>query len=546
MHQIATRWQTAGDRVCLRLSDAAGNMVLDASGNDLLAMSGRYAAGLAAQGVRRGDRVALVLPTGEAFLGALFGTLWLGAAVAPLAPPTPRLPLDRELDRIGRAVAQADARLIVADAQPPGLALPVVTPAALASPDILADPAAPGPLSVLQFSSGSTGHPKGVALTDAAILANLQAVQALLDCGPDDIGISWLPLHHDMGLFGALLTPQYSGATGILLPPEAFVLDPASWLRAMSEHQGTMSAAPNMAFQICSRLPAHRLTGMDLSPWRAAMTGAEPVRGTSMRAFAATMAPYGFRAETLMPTYGLAEATLVLTSRPQMSPLQTDCIRQDVYRTKGLAEPAGPETPPDQVLELTSVGTPIAGTTISIRDHEGVSVPERHVGEIWAQTGSMMTGYINDAEASAAVLTEDGWLRTGDLGYFADGELYISGRAKDLIIRTGTKYHPEDLEPLVDAHPAVRAGGTAIVVADGGQPGRERVLLLAEARSGSTMTPAALRQELKQQLHTASGLRVDEVVLLQPQQLPKTTSGKIRRHEACRRYLAGELVTVDG
>jgi fatty-acyl-CoA synthase len=542
--QIAASWQSAGSAIRLRVCDATGNPVFIATGDDLLTLAGRYAAGMAAQGVRRGDNVALVMPTSEALIGTLFGALWLGAAVAPLAPPLPRLPLERELERIGRAVKQAEARLVVTASPFDVPGLPLVCAADLVGSDVRRTPEDPGPLSVLQFSSGSTGHPKGVALPDDAILANLRSMRGLVAFQPGDVTVSWVPLHHDMGLFGSLLLPNLCGVPSVILPPEAFILDPARWLHALSDHGGTHTTAPSLAFQICARLNAQRLPDVNLSRVRVATIGGEPVRASSLRAFAAAMAPLGFRAAALTPTFGLAEATLAVTGQRREGPLQTDRIDLTVYRSDGRAVPAGVDVPEGQTLELTSLGTPVSDTTVSIRDPEGIPVPDRTVGEVWVQSASLMAGYINDPEASARALTPDGWLRTGDLGYLAEGELYLSGRAKDLIIRTGAKYHPEDLEPLVEAHPAVRTGGAAIVVADAGQPGRERALLLAEIRPGA-LTPG-LGHDLRQALHAASGLRVDEVVLLKPQQLPKTTSGKIRRQEACRRFVAGELALADG
>lgn len=535
LDRLVERWQAAPDRTVVTLLTASGFQPL--TGSALMQLARRWAGGLAARGVEPGDRVAMALGTSEDLLGALFGTWWLGAAVVPLAPVNPRQAPAAEAERLARALEAAKARLAVFPQETQALfetaPVPLVAPEGLSGQE---GPEAPYPtrkLAILQFSSGSTGHPKGVALGDAQIAANLASIQSVVQATEADRGVSWLPLHHDMGLIGTLLYPLAAGFELYLMAPEHFIMMPWLWLQALTGTRATLTTAPNFAYQLLTKLSPARLEGTDLSSLRVALAGAEPVRPETLEAFAQRFGPMGFRREAFVPTYGLAEATLAVTMTRAGEGPAYDRISSERYRDEHRAVPVAADDP--QARLLTSVGEPLPGYKVSIRDEDGQPVPERQVGEIWVQAPSLMQGYYGMPELSAEVL-QDGHLRTGDLGYLADGKLYVSGRLKDLIIKGGCKYHPQDLEGVVETNAEVRAGGTAAFTVGEGD---ERLVMVVETKAQEGL--GELSHRIRSQVMEAAGVRLDEVVLVRPQQLPKTTSGKIRRQEARRRYLAGEF-----
>lgn len=533
LDRIVERWHHAPDLPLITLLTATGPRPL--KGTDLLKLARRWAGGLAAAGVRPGDRVAMALGTSEDLLGALFGSWWLGAAVVPLAPINPRQSPASEAERLTRALVAADARLAIFPAKTQALfetaPVPMLAPKALAPGVGPETPAATRDLAVLQFSSGSTGHPKGVALGDRQLAANLSAIQEVVGATSADRGVSWLPLHHDMGLVGTLLYPLSAGFDLYLMAPEHFIMMPWLWLQAMTHVKATLTAAPNFAYQLLTKLSPGRLEGTDLSSLRVAMVGAEPVHPLTLETFTERFAPMGFRREAWIPTYGLAEATLAVTmTRPEEGPTY-DRVVTATYQDEHRA--VVPESDDQPSRLLTSVGEPLPGYELSLRSEAGHEVPERQVGEIWIKAPSLMTGYYGAPELSAQVL-QGGYLRTGDLGYLAGGKLYVSGRLKDLIIKGGCKYHPQDLEGVAEANSEVRAGGSAAFTVGESD---ERLVMVVETKLQEGL--AEVSQRIRSQIMEAVGVRVDEVRMVGTNQLPKTTSGKIRRQEAKRLFLAG-------
>ncbi len=397
-------------------------------------------------------------------------------------------------------------------------------------------------LAVVQFSSGSTGHPKGVCLSFANLLANIEAIGAVMRPQESDAGVSWLPLHHDMGLIGCLLFTQFYGIPVVLMAPEFFIRMPARWLAALSQYRATMTSAPNFAYQLCSSLPDSHVQGLDLSCMRAALVGAEPIRTSALRAFATRFAPHGFSSAAFVPTYGLAEATLAVSMTPPGEGMHTDRIDQAIYEAEHRAVPVSPEDPAGR--EIVGVGAPMPGLTVAILHPEtGEPVAEREVGEICVAGPSVMGGYHSDPEATTGAV-RNGRLRTGDLGYMSGGQLFIAGRIKDLIIKGGHKYHPQDLEAVAEEHAAVRVGGSSAFLVPRADDRDERLVLVVEI-APATGRDADVGQEIRRRVFEAAGIRVDEVVMVVPQQLPRTTSGKIRRAEARRRFLAGQLKRLD-
>ncbi len=532
--QVNEQWIKDHGRVRLTLFEDAGPRSY--TGADLSALAMGWAARLQQAGLREGDRLALVLPTCEDFLGALFGAWMLGATVVPLAPPTPGQ--DHERLRLLRTLVKADPRLALVT--PENRLLLPDAPCLILTPDDLPQatgdarlPAGPGG-GIIQFSSGSTGHPKGAALGWTQLLANTWAIRDVLEAGPQDVLVSWLPLHHDLGLIGKLIFSQVVGCHLVLMPPQHFIQHPIRWLRALSDYGATISVAPNFAYQLCTRLSDSHLSGLDLSRWRAAMVGAEPIRPATLRAFAERMQPHGFDPGAFVAAYGLAEATLgVAMTRPGAG-MQVERLTRAAYEEHRSAVLAG--NPDAAAQEIVCVGPPMPGVTLAIRDQGGADLPEREIGEIWAQSPSIMDGYFGDAAASQEAL-QGGFLRTGDLGYLSAGRLYVTGRVKDLIIRGGCKYHPQDIEAIAEALPEVRNGG-AIAFSYSQEFGApEHLVMHVETRLQVAVEREALHRAIRTRVMEHVGLRVDEVILLPPRSLPKTTSGKVRRSEARQRHI---------
>lgn len=509
----------------------------------------RAAGALAEAGVRPGDRVVIVLPTGPTFMDALFGCSALGAVPVPVYPPVRLGRLDEYYDRTAALLRAVDAVAMVSDSRVRRLLgqvvarwrprLGVIAAEDLASGEAVTPwTARPDDLAMVQFSSGTTVEPKAVGLTHGAVLSN---VAAILDQVEEERpgGVSWLPLYHDMGLIGCVFVALWRPGPLALLPPEAFLLKPALWLRALARHRATVSPAPNFAYGLClERVRDEDLadvdgkgTPCDLSSWSLALNGAEPIAPRTLHAFRERFAAWGLRPEALTPVYGLSEASLAVTFSDPRTPFRVTALdRASLARgeaKRALDDAAGP--PP---LELVSVGRPLPGFDVQIRAPEGSLLPEGRVGVVWVAGPSLTTGYLNRAESPV----KDGWLDTGDLGFLLDGELYITGRAKDLIILRGRNHAPQEIEHAVDAVDGVRTGCSA-AVADLSEEG-ERLLLFVEAREPDP----ALAERCRKAVLAATGLDPSLVVVLEPGTLPRTSSGKIRRGETLRRWAAGELL----
>src|SRR5436190_6483440 len=338
--------------------------------------------------------------------------------------------------------------------------------APLAEPDVLP---ALDDIAFVQFTSGSTSAPKGVALTHANLSANIDAINepAGLITRTDDVGMSWLPLNHDMGLVGMALGAMYAARPCVLLPPQTFVKRPAEWLRALTRHGGTISFAPSFAYDLCvRRVKDADLEGLDLSGWRVAGCGAEPVHPATLAAFARKFAPVGFRETSFLPSYGLAEHVLAATFAPRERVPRVEELSADDLTGRRRAIPANGDK---KSLSLVSCGRPLPGHKVQVVADDGAPVPERHVGEILLAGPSVMLGYYGQ-DALTAQTIRDGWLHTGDLGYLSEGELFVCGRAKDIIIVNGRKYHPQDLEWTVEDLDGVRRG--RVVAFGASEPGR--------------------------------------------------------------------------
>ena len=505
--------------------------------------------GLLNLGIRKGDRVALVFPTGIEFFEGLFGTLLAGAVPVPLYPPVRLGRMAEYLHRTARMLERSGARLVLADSRVRRILGEAI---AEAHPDLgcrtIGDlpgsavepvPVEPADLALIQFSSGTTVDPKPVALSHRAIAAQAEILNGFW---PDSgelrhSGVSWLPLYHDMGLIGCIFPALLRDATLTLLGPELFVARPALWLRTLSRYQGTISPAPNFAYSLCvTRVSDQEMEGVDLSGWRIALNGAEPVAPSVLRAFRDRFARWGFRPEALTPVYGLSEAALTVTFSELDRPFRGRRFdREALSKDRAALETADGR-------EIISVGRPVPGFRLRIVDEAERDLPEGRVGRVWAQGPSLMDGYLGDPEATARAL-RGGWLDTGDLGFLHEGELYLTGRAKEVIILRGRNYAPDEIELAVEEVPGVRAGCTvAASWLPEDAPGESLVLFVEFSHEATASEIAALPEACREAVLGGTHLSPDRVVVLDPGTLPRTSSGKLRRGETLRLYLAGELV----
>lgn len=535
---------------------------------DLWRRAGRVASGLARRGVVPGDRVALVLPTCLEFFTSFLGILAAGATPVPIYPPVRMDALGGYLSRHGAILGNAGVRAVASDRQlspvaealagrVPGGAV-AVTVGALEGERMAGTGAiavSPDSLALIQYTSGSTGDPKGVALTHANLLANMRAIGERLELAPPDVCVSWLPLYHDMGLIGSWLTAFLHGTPLVVLSPLQFLARPARWLQAISRYRGSISPAPNFGYDLAAaKVTDQQVEGLDLSSWRYAMNGSEPVRRETLDRFVERFSPLGFRPEAMHPAYGLAENSVAVALPPVDRGVRFDVVDRELFRAEGRAVPVAPGDGRDErddrpTVTFVSCGPPIATCEVRVVERERpdpgepeVDVAEREEGRIVFAGPSATAGYFRRPEATAG-LVRNGWLDTGDLGYMADGEVFVTGRVKDLVIKAGRNYHPQDMEQAAAGIAGIRKGCVAAFDAPGDRS--ERIVVVAETRQ-----PAERHGELEARVAEAVGEAVgtpaDVVVLVPPGTVPKTSSGKIRRRETRERYLDGRLVRDRG
>ncbi len=518
----------------------------------LKARAGEIAAGLMALGLDHGRAVALMLPTGKEYFFTFFGVLLAGGVPVPIYPPTQPARLEEHLlrhagilnnSRAGILVTVDEAKRFSALLKARVETLSVVTTVSdfRAEAGSFPSPAVKsGDTAFIQYTSGSTGDPKGVVLSHANLLANLRAMRKALKITADDVFVSWLPLYHDMGLIGLWLGSLYQGVPLVLIPPLSFLARPSRWLWAIHRYGGTLSAAPNFAFELClSKIPDRELDGLDLSTWRVALNGAEAVSPNTIDRFCEAFEPHGFRRTTMLPAYGLAECSVGLAlSPPGRGPL-IDRIGRKTFTRAGKAEPAGGGDGGGEgdILSFVACGPPLQGHEIRIVDGAGREVPDRREGRVLFRGPSATAGYFRKPEATRALFAL-GWLRSGDLGYMADGEVYITGREKDIIIRAGRNIYPEEIEGALGAIEGIQKGNVAVFASPDPKSGTERLIVLAECRRAGEKDQARLKAKVTALVTDLAGVPPDDVALAPPRTVPKTSSGKIRR-SACREIYEG-------
>lgn len=509
------------------------------------------AAGLQRAGLEPRQCAAIMLPTSPEYFDVYFGILLAGGIPVPIYPPARASQLEEHVLRHAGILANAQATILVTvpeakvvarllQARVPGLRH-VVTPQALAERGgaFTPVPLHGDDLAFVQYTSGSTGAPKGVALTHANLLANIRAMVRTIEASPRDVFVSWLPLYHDMGLVGAFLGTLYVGCPLVVMSPLAFLSKPARWLWAIHEWRGTLSAGPNFAWELClKRIDDTELEGLDLSCWRLAFNGAEAVNPDTLARFQQRFARYGLKPEAVTPVYGLAEASVGLLFPPLHRGPLIDRVQREAFTRSGRALPAAADDA--TALRFVSCGRPLPDHSIRIVDDADREVGERIEGHLHFRGPSATQGYFRNPQETAR-LFQDGWLDTGDRAYVAGGEVYITGRVKDIIIRGGRNLYPEEIEDAVGAVDGVRKGCVAAFGAPDPERGTERLIVLAEVRATGADERARLHAAITRAVLDAIGEPPDEVVLAPPHAVLKTSSGKIRR-AACRAlYEQGRL-----
>lgn len=525
--------------------------------NGIERATARFAGNLQALGLQKGDRLALILPDNQDFVFAFLGALRAGIIPVPIYPPVGLRKLGGYLDNTLHIVVKSAAKILLTNGLIKGL-LGTIAAQAPALKDVVAveslrrarETFKPETVTLddtcfLQFTSGSTSKPKGVVVSHGNIAANVHAIMDLglkVEAGADS-GVSWLPLYHDMGLIGFVLAPLYRRNTISFLPPMLFLKRPVRWLETICRHRANISFGPNFAYALCvKRVRDKQIEGLDLSTWRAAGCGAEPIRADNLRAFAERFASIGFNPKAFMPCYGMAESTLAISFGKLGGGVAIDQVDAAELAAEKKAKPARGEG----TLALVNLGKAFSGHDLAVfdlDDRESKSpLPDRVVGEVRLRGPSIAQGYFDDAELTRQSLA-GGWLCTGDLGYLVDGDVFICGRSKELIIINGRNYYPQDLEWEASKVQGVRKGN---VVAFGTRKplnDRERVVVLYETSIGDSQARDALNAEVRKLVRQATGLAVDDVVPLDAGVLPKTSSGKLKRGVARELYETGKLFT---
>jgi acyl-CoA synthetase (AMP-forming)/AMP-acid ligase II len=517
----------------------------------LLWRAKEIAVSLRERGMRKGDHVALVLPEAGEFVPTFLGVIQGGGVPVPLYPPMGVGQLGGYLDHCKHIVGASRAGLLVTNRQiravlgtlrehAPTLREMLLFADLRGDASLFRDPG----LTVddpcfIQFTSGSTSKPKGVVVSHGNLAHNAWAVMREgLDSSDEDRGVSWLPLFHDMGLIGFVIAPIHHRVPVSFMSPMTFLKRPVTWLEVLSKHRGTITYGPNFSYAITAkRVRDKDLEGIDLSHVRVAGCGAEPIQAETLRGFAERFGKVGFRERAFVPSYGMAEYTLAIAfSRG----VPTDRVRSEALWAEGAARPAEAGDEPSALVEIVGCGRAFAAHGIRIVDNETRAVlPDRRVGEIEVRGPSVMQGYFELPEKTRETINDEGWLRTGDLGYLVDGDIYICGRAKDVIIVNGKNYYPQDLEWAGSEVEGVRAGNVIAFPSYREGLGREAVVVVAESKQ--TEGRDALANEIRAHVAKATGLTVDDVVVVDVGTIPKTSSGKLQRAKARTLYETGEL-----
>jgi fatty-acyl-CoA synthase len=548
---------TFGDALDYAAKGARGLNFHDARGNlsrvypfaelreDALAVARR----LVAQGVKPEDRIALIAETGPEFAALFCGTIYAGAWPVPLPLPTSFGGKDNYIEQLVVQLNSSDPSILFFPgeiAEMAGAAAARQGCAGIAFENFLADPAPAGvalpaassdQICYLQYSSGSTRFPHGVAVTHEALLNNLAGHGHGMKLIQTDRCVSWLPWYHDMGLVGCFLSPIANQVSADYLKTEDFARRPLAWLDMISRNPGTtLSYSPTFGYDICARRissQSHVAERFDLSRWRIAGNGADMIRPDVMQGFVNAFAEAGFKAAAFLPSYGLAEATLAVTIMPPGEGIRVELVEEERLSgcPRDLSRPA-------RYRAIVNCGKPVRDMVVEVRGERGLPLADHHIGKVWCKGPSVMHSYFRDPESTEACLV-DGWLDTGDMGYLAEGYLFIVGRAKDMIIINGKNHWPQDIEWAVEQLPGFHQGDIAAfsVQADNGE---EVPAVLVHCRVSDPEERRRLHDQIKDKVRSITGMNC-VVELVPPRTLPRTSSGKLSRAKARNLYLAGEI-----
>ncbi len=541
MHTIPTRLQSPTRRDGT-VTFVDGDDASPVRWSEVIQDARGVAVGLAAKGVQPGDHVAILGPTTRNLVTTIAATWLAGATVVVLPLPMRMSSIEEFVDQTRRRVLGADTKVLVVDPElAPFLDAHPSDPITVGYDDLRGDPSAfvapapdPKALAILQFTSGSTSDPKGVMLPHETVLANVDAIAEALALDPaTDVAVSWLPLYHDMGLVGILTSALVRGVDLVLAGPQTFMASPSRWMQWLSDYRGTITAGPNFSWVLAARA-LRRLEGLDLAPLRVALNGAEPVDTDAVAALVAAGGRHGLRPGAVFPAFGMAEVAIAGTFPAPMSGLRSDVVDLRVLETERYAAPVDPDSA--GVKTFARLGRAVPGLEIRVVDPETGSVRrDREVGELQISGTSVMTGYYRCPDETAAAF-DGAWFRTGDLAYLLDGELVLCGRIKDVIIVGGRNVFPEDVERGVAEVDGVRAGNVIAFGVEGRR--REGVVVVAEATSDDL---GAVRVGVEARVRDVLGIAADDVVLVTPGSLPKTSSGKLQRTLCRSRYLSEDL-----
>ena len=532
----------------LNFHDARGTLLRAYPYAELRADAIDAAYRLIAAGIRPGQRVALVAETCAEFAQLFFGVVYAGAWPVPLPLPTSFGGRDSYIDQLRVQIESCDPVMMIYPAELADMAAAAAGAAGTRGMDwqaLLATAPTPAPLpaadtddiAYLQYSSGSTRFPHGVAITHRALLNNLAAHSHGMQIDGTDRCVSWLPWYHDMGLVGCFLSPVANQVSTDYLKTEDFARRPLAWLDLISRNPGTtLSYSPTFGYDICARRMSSQTRAadrFDLSRWRIAGNGADMIRPDVMQKFVDAFADAGFQASAFLPSYGLAEATLAVTLMPPGEGIRVELVEE----TQLSGVPAG-EDRPQRFRAIVNCGKPVRDMTVEIREENGRPLPERAIGKVWCAGPSVMVGYFRDDAATDACMV-DGWLDTGDMGYLSDGYLYIVGRAKDMIIVNGRNHWPQDIEWAVEQLPGFKQGDIAAfaITTPGGE---ETPAVLVQCRTSDDAERSRLRDEIRERVRSVTGMNC-VVELVPPRTLPRTSSGKLSRAKARNLYLTGEI-----
>ncbi|UIJ44465.1 fatty acyl-AMP ligase [Sphingomonas cannabina] len=536
----------------LNFHDARGTLVRAYPFAELRTDALAQARRLIAAGVAPGDRIALIAETGAEFASLFFGVIYAGAWPVPLPLPTSFGGASSYIEQLRVQLASCDPRMLL---YPVELAQMADEAARIAgvegidwesftareAPEAQLPEAGADDIAYLQYSSGSTRFPHGVAITHRSLLNNLAAHSHGMQLIESDRCVSWLPWYHDMGLVGCFLSVVANQVSTDYLKTEDFARRPLAWLDLISRNSGTsLSYSPTFGYDICARRMSSQTKAsdrFDLSRWRVAGNGADMIRPDVMQSFVDAFGDAGFQAKAFLPSYGLAEATLAVSIMPPGEGIVVELVEET--QLSGIA--AG-EDRPQRFRAIVNCGKPVRDMTVEIREEDGTPLPEKAIGKVWCKGPSVMTGYFRDPEATDACLV-DGWLDTGDMGYMSDGYVYVVGRAKDMIIINGRNHWPQDIEWAVEQLPGFKAGDIAAfaITTPGGE---ETPAVLVQCRTSDDAERSRLRDAIRDRVRAVTGMNC-VVELVPPRTLPRTSSGKLSRAKARNLYLTGEIKPYD-